>query len=362
MFYTAAWCASDESSFRRELPFELLGESLKRHRSGLPFHIVMLEGMELLSAAYLRTLEDAGFTVIDHTAGFKKIVAAYPNIDRQFSRYERNCLLRWIAFAALFDGHPDKPEQFWHLDADILLHTSLDGLVRDTAGKTFLLQGCPVLVTVSNNRWFRLYETQLKALDRDPAGYSAAAAAEKSYCLANDRSLANRCAYRNPIGSDQDLLQYLVSSGRLPQDGAPAIYRSRYFFVENPLSFNVPGFDMQGEHPVRFSMQGNTILTAGKKQVPFLHFQNDFARYAQVWLVLRSWRTPESLIRRVMRYRIGDNSFHRTLAFRIIARLWFAVHPQWGRSHLVKSLLSNKRGRTPADLLNFLVNYSTAKT
>lgn len=359
MFYTAAWCTSDESTFRRELPLELLGESIRRHRSSLPFHIVMLEGMELLSPSYLRMLEETGFTVIDHTAAFRKIVAAYPKIHRHFTRYERNCLLRWIAFAELLNRQP-KPEQFWHLDADILLCTSLDELARDTAGKTFLLQGCPVLVTISNYCWFRIYEEQLKALERDPVGYSAAAAGERVRCLANDRTLANRSVYRNPMGHDQDLLQYLVSSGQLPQDEARVIYRSRYFFVENPLSFNVPGFDRQGERPLYFSMRKDLILTAGKRRVPFLHFQNDFARYAQVWLILQEWRIPGWIIRRVMRYRVSGDRFYRTLVFRLIARFWFRAHPEWGRSHLASALLENKPGRTPADLLNFLTNYSGA--
>lgn len=305
---------------------------MKRHRSSVPFHIVMLEGMELLSAAYVDRLKAAGFTVIDHTAGFKKIVDAYPNIHRHFNRYERNCLLRWIAFAELFDRHPDKPEQFWHLDADIMLCTSLDELARDTAGKTFLLQGCPVLVTISDKGWFRIYAEQLKALDRDTAGY--------------------------PVGSDQDLLRYLVSCGRLPQDEAGVIYRSRYFFVENPLSVSAAGFDRQGERPLYFSMREDLILTAGKRRVPFLHLQNDFARYAQVWLLCKGWRVPEGIIRRIMRYRVSGAGFYRTFVFRVIARLWFGSHPQWGRSGLASKLLENKPGRTAADLLNFLTNYS----
>ena len=97
MFYTAAWCTSDESTFRKELPFELLGESIKRYHSTLPLHIVLLEGIELLSSGYIRMLEAMGFIVIDYTAGFRKIVADYPNLDATHSRYQRNCLLRWAS-------------------------------------------------------------------------------------------------------------------------------------------------------------------------------------------------------------------------------------------------------------------------
>ncbi|GGB06296.1 hypothetical protein [Puia dinghuensis] len=362
MFYTAAWCTSDESTFRRQLPLELLGESLKRFGSSIPFHIVLLEGIELLSAGYLRMLEEMGFTVIDYSAGFASIVAAYPNIDAQHSRYERNCLLRWLAFRELFEGHPDKPAQFWHLDSDILLHVSLDELARDTAGKTFMLQGCPVLLTVSDQGWFDIYEANLRELDRDPAGYSAAAAAEKALCRANDRMLANNSFYRNPIGHDQDLLEYLISSRRLPQDDRSVIYRSDLFFIENPLSLNVGGFDNQGEANLHFEMKEDGKILAGKKQVPFMHYQNNFARYAQVYLVLKQWHVPEGVIRMLLRYQIDEARFGTTLAFRVLSKLWFGSHPAWGRSVVMKRLSAGVNGQTPADVLNFLTLYSSFRS
>ena len=358
MFYTAAWCTSDESTFRRQLPLELLGASLKRFGTSIPFHIVVLEGIELLSAGYLRMLQQMGFTVIDHTAGFAKIVAAYPNIDAQYSRYERNCLLRWLAFRELFEEHPEKPAQFWHLDSDIQLHVSLDELARDTAGKTFMLQGCPVLLTVSSPGWFDIYEANLRELDRDPAGYSAAAAAEKALCRANDRILANNSFYRNPISSDQDLLEYLISSRRLPQDDRSVIYRSGFFFIENPLSLNVDGFDTQGEPILHFEMNEDGKILAGKKAVPFMHYQSNFSRYAQVYLLLKRWHVPERVIRMLLRYQIEEARFGTTLAFRILSKLWFGCHPGWSRSVVMKRLSAGIKGQTPADILNFLTLYS----
>ncbi|HXB90696.1 MAG TPA: hypothetical protein VNU72_00340 [Puia sp.] len=359
MFYTAAWCTSDESAFRRELPLQLLGESLKKYRSRLPLHIVLLEGIERLSAGYLRSLEETGFILVDYSAAFREIVATYPNIDAQHSRYERNCLLRWVAFRKLFKGHPDKPPQFWHLDSDVLLHTSLDELANDTAGKTFMLQGCPVLLTVSDPRWFEIYEANLAAMEKDLHGYSAAAAAEKQRCRTNDYELANNSFYRDPIGSDQDLLEYLVSSKRLPQNDRSVIYRSRYFFVENPLAFNLAGFDRQGEEVVEFAMTADGRIQSGKKQVPFVHYQNGFARYAQVFLLLKQWHIPEWIIRLFMRYRIEEDRFITTFGFRVLSRLWFGCHPSWGRSRVIERLNDHTKGRTVADLLNFLTIYST---
>lgn len=358
MFYTAVWVTGDEKSFRRQMPLELLGASLKRHRSTLPFHLVWLEGIQHLSPAYLEMLTTLGFTVIDHCSAFAATVAAFPNIDAQYSRYERNCLLRWIAFRELFENDPRKPTQFWHLDSDILLHTSLDQLARDTAGKTFMLQGCPVLLTVSNKCWFAIYETNLRDLNRDPSAYSAIAAAEKDQCRINDRLLANRSAYRHPLGSDQDLLEYLVASRRLPQDTSPVIYRGDLFFIENPLSLNLPDFDIQGEKKLYFEMKENAAIFIGNKRVPFIHYQSGFTRYAQVYCLMVRWRLPGWLIKAVLRYRVEEDKFETTIAFRVLAKLWFGSKPGWGRSRLMTQLSGDGPGPSAAGLLNFLTQYA----
>jgi len=358
MFYTAVWCIGDEESFRRQIPLELLGASLKRHRSTLPFHLVWLEGIQHLSPAYLDLLSGLGFTLIDHCAAFAATVAAYPNIDAQYSRYERNCLLRWVAFRELFGTDPREPAQFWHLDSDMLLHVSLDDLAKDTAGKTFMLQGCPALLTISDKRWFAIYEANLRALDRDRSAYSAVAAAEKQRFKINDPLLANHSAYRDPIGSDQDLLEYLVSSRRLPQDTRPVIYRSDLFFIENPLSLTLPGFDTQEERTIYFEMKENATIAIGNKRVPFIHYQSGFTRYAQVYRLLKRWRIPGWLIRSILQYRVEEDNFETTIAFRVVAKLGFGSKPGWGRSRLMEQLSGEIPGPSPADLLNFLILYS----
>ena len=361
MFYTAAWCASDESTFRREMPLDLLGDSLKRFGSGMGLYVVFLEGAERLSAGYLRSLEDRGLVLVDHSTAFGKIVAAYPNLGARYSRYERNCLLRWIAFRELLEGHPDKPAQFWHLDGDVVLHTSLEELARDTAGKTFLLQGCPALLTVSDPGWFDIYEAHLKMMEKDLTEYSAAAAAEKLSDSSNDYREANYFFYRNPIGSDQDLLRFLVSSGRLPQDERSVIYRSRYFFIENPLTFNLAGSDVGGEGKAIFRMTAEGKIRNGEKLVPFMHYQNDFARYAQLFLLLKRWKVPSGVVRRLMRYHIEEERFIKTFWCRILSRLWFGLHPSWGRRRVIERLNGRLKGQTPADLLNFLTLYTSLR-
>ena len=197
--------------------------------------MVVLEGMDRFSDHYLYSLERLGFTLIDYSKPFKNIVARYPRIAKKYSAFEKNCFLRWIAFKDLFLNSGD--QQFWHLDSDVVLHTSLEELAEDTKNKTFMLQGCPALVSIADPTWFQSYESHLCNLDKDIAGYSNEAFARKPACKSRDLELANQSLYRNQLGSDQDLLEYLVSSGQIPQATSREIFDSEYYFCrKSPLS------------------------------------------------------------------------------------------------------------------------------
>ena len=331
MFYTTAWCTDREETFRNNVPLEALGASMRYHGSTMRLTIVLLEGMHFLSADYIRSLESLGFDLVDYSDAFQRIIHDYPAIDSHYSRYERNCLLRWIALQQLSAGGTGSPSlsQCWHLDSDVLLHTSLDELAADTAGKTFMLQGCPVLVSIADPRWFDRYEDNLKALNADITGYSARAWAEKDQCIQRDAALANQSLYRNPIGSDQDLLEYLVSAQKIPQATAASIFDSRFYFIQNPLSMSrwhaaqyqaaAPG--TPSPLPPHFSIDDQLRIHIGSKQVPFTHFQNTFALYSGVYLALRQLHFPTPLIRRTLRFSIRDEVFHAGLLFKLIGKI-----------------------------------------
>jgi hypothetical protein len=357
MFYTTAWCTGDEESFRRAIPLEALGASMRYHGSTIPFTIVLLEGVHLLSPAYLQMLESLGFTLVDYSNEFQIIVDEYCAIDKRYGHYERNCLLRWIAIKQLSAGEAPF-SQCWHLDSDVLLHTSLDELAADTAGKTFMLQGCPVLVSIADPCWFDQYEDNLKALNEDITGFSARASAEKDQCLQNDLLLANQSLFANPFVHDQDLLEYLVSAQKILQAPATTIFDSRYYFIQNPLSLHhwhaaqyqpaVPG--LSSHTPPHFSIDEKLHIRIGAKQVPFTHFQNTFALYAGVYLTLRQLHFPAAFSRRILRYSIYDEEFRTGFLFKVIAKI-NSRRPFFSRR---VSIIREMMRSTPPSLLSVL--------
>ncbi len=366
MFYTTAWCTGGEETFRRSVPLEALGASMRYHRSPMRLTIVLLEGMHLLSRDYIHTLESLGFDLIDYSEPFQRIVHDYSAIDSHYSRYERNCLLRWIALKRLSAGESPSTSfsQCWHLDSDVVLHTSLDELAADTGGKTFMLQGCPVLVSIADHQWFDRYEDNLKALNDDITGYSARARAERDQCIQQDFRLANQSLYRNPIGSDQDLLEYLVSAQKIPQAPASSIFDSRFYFIQNPLSMRrwhaaqyqpaAPGPSSLSSTGVHFSIDEKSQIHIGAKQVPFTHFQNTFSLYAGVYLTFRQLHFPVSLSRYILQYSIRDEAFHTGLVFKLTGKINTRRSSLSRRDSIIHEMMRSSARRL-LSLLNFLL-------
>ena len=356
MFYTAAWCIDNEENFRKKIPLELLGESLKRFKSGIEFRVVMLEGIGLLSKDYLSLLKGYGFTVIDYSRQFKEIVAAYENIDAGYSQYERNCLLRWIAFKQIHNSATSPFQQFWHLDSDVVMHTSLENLAKDTAGKTFMLQGCPVLVSVSDPAWFDIYEQNLKLLNRDIVTYSFQASQEKNQCRENDKHLVNLSFYRNPIGSDQDLLEYLVSSKKIIQDNRDIIYNSAFYFVQNALAIKY-WHKEQCKYTDQFHITEDHQIAIAGKLVPFIHYQNTFTSFSVMFLLLEDLYFPDWMIKKILSYKIEEDKFYTTFLFKVFAKVNRKLNPRADRKYVIQKLMGKKSKTDIAGLLNFLARF-----
>jgi len=356
-FYTALWCLENEEALRRHIPFDELGKSLRDHNSSATIMIVVLEGFNKLSNAFLDHLLSLGFETFDYSAEFDRIVNRFPNIARRYSRYERNCFLRWIAFKEITDG---KRAQFWHIDSDVVLHASLDAIASDTSGKTFMLEGCPVLVSVSEREWFRTYETELTKLDADIDGYSAKAWARKPICKMNDPALANQSLFRNPLGSDQDFLEYLISSKTLTQDPASVIFSSRFHWVQNPLVFSL--WDRLQAAPEAFPMarteRDGGISYAGKR-VPFIHHQGgEFSQLAIIYLTMVKFGLMRfRIIRNLLDFNIVETSFRLSPAAKIVLKLSKVFGSRCPRSEMIRLLLSHDRHSKEmhiVELINFI--------
>ncbi len=275
IFYTSAWYNKDDDSFRAQIPFEkliplrLLGQSVIKYKPQARVRVVILEGYENISPNYIKELRALGLDMVDYTAEFKKIVSQYPKIKNYYSKFERNCFLRWIAFKNIIAKEGAKDKQFWHLDSDVILHASLDEIAEDTKGKTFMLQGCPALVSVSDFSWFETYERELKKLEGNIIGYSEEASSKKEDLRKNETELCNQTLYRNPIGSDNDLLGYIVGAGIIKQDNISKVFDFRFSYYQNLLAYT------------RWHS-----LQPGNKPLAFVHYQGTFCFFANIYYIL----------------------------------------------------------------------------
>lgn len=353
MFYTAAWCIKSEDDFKKAIPFELMGKSIQRFGSTLKFNIVILEGINLLSKNYLNSLRNHGFNIIDYCKEFIAIVDRYPSLNGFYVRYERNCLLRWVAFQEICSQNNDS--QFWHLDGDVILHTSLDSLAEDTKGKNFMLQGCPVFISISDFEWFELYESALNALNQDILSYSNEAFKMKEVNKGNDLKLVNDSLYRNPIGSDQDLLEYLISAKKLPQDTIEKIFDSKYYFMQNPLSLKKwNALQIEKGH---FSQDQHGKILIGSKEVPFIHYQGTFANYAKIYLLLTFFLIPDQISKTLIKYRIVEDKFETSIVFKLLYKVSKNFQRDMSRSKLIETVMKPNRNTEPLiiRMLNFLL-------
>ncbi len=233
MFYTSAWCLKGERRFKENIPLTALGDSLLRFHSQERIKVLLLEGFESLSQNYLRELSERSIDVVDFTEEFGAIVGRYPNIDAHYSRYERNCFLRWIAFKDYREKYD--AGQFWHLDSDMALYISLNELAEKTKGLTFMTLDCPCFLTISRKGWFETYDRELGKLNSNVKEYLKNGGITKEECRAHDHEKFNASLYREPLGSDQDFLEYLISSGKIFQENAPPNRQERFLLCPKSI-------------------------------------------------------------------------------------------------------------------------------
>lgn len=154
---------------------------------------------------------------------------------RRAAEYEVRCLLRWPLLSAAVWGTDFR--QVWHIDSDMLFYASLEELARDTAGKTFILQGCPAFSSISNRDG--LTRAGAGALeDTGEPGFRVTR--EMRAGIAREMSdWANSSVYRIPLTQDQDLIECLVGEGRMPQDLFPVVLGDSFYYMQNPLCLRV---------------------------------------------------------------------------------------------------------------------------
>lgn len=357
MFYTTLWCNSSEENFKKSVPLHFLGNSLRHHKSGHSFNLVFLEGIDLLSGSYIESLKTFGFNIIDYSQRYPGLIDRFSSINKFYGVYERNCYLRWLALKDVLFNGDDSAKQFWHLDSDVIMHSSLDDLANDTKGKTFMLQGCPVFLSVSDMSWFTSYESELQIFNADIKGYCEKAALDKKFNKNNDFELCNESLFGNPFTHDQDLIEYLISSKKIVQNNASTVFTSQFYYIQNALSLN-HWHGAQCNSNSNFLYKENHTISIEGKAVPFIHYQNTFTGYASNYLFLEKLRLPSFVKEAVLKFEIDNENFKTSIWFRLISKFLKITSFSKSREEIIE-ILSNPKNRVNiATLLNFIKSRS----
>lgn len=335
---------------QQQVPLKALCDSVANTRTKHHvLNIVFLEGMDAIEDSYLQSLKHSQINLIDYEEEFSKIKIDYRSIFELYSKFESYCFLRWVCLHEITKA---TSSQIWHIDSDVILHVSLDKIAEDSAGKTFMLEGCPVFTSIAKMEWFYIYKEHLNSLLEDSKEYSKVAFHRKSGNQNSDHVLCNQSLYRNPIGSDQDLLQYLIGSRILPQDEAPNIFGSCLFYIQNPLQLN--GWkEYQGEVTEGDFVNLDGAIKVNSRVLAFTHFQGNFVTFCNIFYFLQRLRLPVFVIRKILRFTIKDEKFRMSKMAYLLRVFINRTGLAKSRSELVRIFVSNENSYL-IKIMNFL--------
>ena len=268
--FIVVWNKSGDSGFESTVPLLFNGIRNRRLGSKCNFDVLFLEGMRLLSAEYREKISALGFTLYDAENSYQRLKSKYSILGR-FGNYERNCFLRWLVIRD-FNGNAP----FVHYDADIAFNATPEEIEAQFDGLTFILQGCPAYTRVEESSWQDSYLEELDRFVADMEKYSNDAWRQRENFLPTLRARNSALWNRRLLSSDQDLLQFLTLSGRLPQASAEVINaRCSTALFQNPLLI---GLDIHMPLPLTYKRVGEIDYIDNRK-VAFWHMQGDFCNY-----------------------------------------------------------------------------------
>jgi len=279
MYFIIIWVDGDEDAFCKRIPLKLMGIHLKRLGFQEEIKVLVLYGYDLLSDLYIQELKKSGIDIIDVNKCFNNYSMQYSHLNR-FGNYEKNCFLRWLVLKHYLDEN-DIREQLIHFDGDIMFNATPTEIKAEIRNKTFVLQGCPCMVSISNYDWFKIYKEQLNIFVKDIENYSL-----EAWELKPDyKTFVEKGAgefERKILTSDQDLISYLISRDILPQTNPEEIISDNLYWVENPLyilsDYCWPLKQLGKKNGIVFSIRNNIGYIENKK-IAFFHFQTDFRDY-----------------------------------------------------------------------------------
>lgn len=222
-----------------------------------------------------------GFNISNQEHEYKRIRKAFYQLER-FGEYELNCFLRWIVLRKFIYDEGIR-QHVYHIDGDVIFNGTPEEISQDTAGKTFVLQGCPAFVSIAEHEWFEYYFESLHKFHEDIEGYSRKAWQERPGWESSHQTLWAGGRFRETITSDQDLFSHLIHTGRTIQT-PPAEFAKELnlYYMENPLYLSSHAETQIGQgNRLQFKEIAGKYYVNGKK-IALWHFQSNFTQHLQL--------------------------------------------------------------------------------
>ena len=289
MYYVFAWTDSNEKALERNVPMLWHGNYLLSKKWENKITLVFLEGMELLSQEYLARLSNCGYVILDGSNILAEELEHHPEL-KSYRKLSRYWFLRWNVMHRLM--LEKQQTNAIHIDGDVVFMDNPEVIASDVAGKTFVLQGCPAFASISNLNWFEVWQHELSLFLSNPHVYMNNACSVKAQNHDFDRTVCNQSAYSSRFFEDQDLIQYLIASKKLPQEKTDVAFGSSFYWMQNPLYPTSWIFEQEVATSEKFKVAG-IHHKIGRRKIALYHFQTDFSIICQIWLLLRTLRIPQ---------------------------------------------------------------------
>ncbi|MDB5037080.1 MAG: hypothetical protein JWQ35_608 [Bacteriovoracaceae bacterium] len=265
-----AWANGSAREFEEAVPLEFIGRHNQKRNFYNQIQILFLEGFDRLDADYKDRLRALGYQIHNVEQIFQTQKKKFSGLLR-FNSYELKCFLRWPVIQEFFLGQP-----LVHFDGDIVFNIDPKELISCWENLDFVLQGCPAVTVMKDQKWLEVYHSELMSLSKDVEGYSKSAWKRRVGWEATQYSKWAGARLREVVSSDQDLISHLIHTNLLPQNDPQEVLRQSNDLVlfEQPLSFDL----YFSERPVAYRREAGVDFM-NQKRVGLWHMQSDFCHY-----------------------------------------------------------------------------------
>lgn len=283
-YFTFVWTHGPGDALERAVPLLWHGAWMRDHGWTNPVHVVFLAGYDRVGSDYLAQLRQLGYAVWNEQPAFLAHQQALPSLQ-QLPIQDQYWNLRWLVLEDLH-RHLAPSRTVIHLDGDVIFLDDPSRVAAPAEGKTYILQGCPFFAAITDPGWYAGWRRELEGFLRDPASYQRQAEVTRQTPRLPPQDFGNVTCYNPKELHDQDLMEFLIADGRLPQARTGDIMPPPYYWMQNPL-FPLEWADAQGIATGSRFAEANGRWMIGDRILALAHLQKDFVRQTHRLHVLR---------------------------------------------------------------------------